>query len=384
MTAALRAFVPLLFAVALLVPTPAAAIDPVPSSRPVYGTIVVLKDRRAGFFEDVRKISKEVTWVRDGAERPAVPGLVLHEGDAIRTAAGSCVVETPEGWRIEIGEGSQVRLGKTVLQRLGEVFYKVRGAFTVEVDDVQLLVEGTAFKVDRDLPGNGEVTMTEGNLRLKGGDAEERVVAGHALTFSQSGPADLRSLKGEDIAALEAWRAERFEPSVVAGLRRNRVLVRAGGGVAWLDGLNSWGGGFVEGRVRAYGALWLVGGVGVLARPVDESGAANTAVVLPIHVGARLFADLPASLFIGGGIDFELMLGSRCADQLNCGRIFAANPGGVLAATVGMLLSRRVGFDLEFRGGLLRRVLPPVDPSLPATGVVDPRFDLAVGFFVRL
>lgn len=383
MTAALRICLLLLVA-AIMLPTPAAAIDPAPPTTPVYGTIVVLKDRRAGFCEDVRRVSREVTYVRDGTERAATPGLVLYEGDAIRTAAGSCAVETPEGWRVEIGEASQVRLGKTVLQRLGSVFYKVRGAFTVQVDDVQLLVEGTAFRVDRDLAGTGELLVPEGSVKLSGTETEERVAEGHILSFTQAGPDALRSFTGEDLVALEAWRAERFEPSTVAGLRRNRALIRFGGGVAWLDGLNSWGGGFIEGRVRAYGAMWLVGGVGVLARPVDETNAANTALVLPVHVGARFVADLPRSLFIGGGIDFEVLLGSRCEEQTSCVRIFAAEPGALLTASGGLLVSRHFGFDIEFRGGLLRRVLPAPDPSLPPTSVVDPRFDLAVGFFVRL
>lgn len=376
----------LLLVLGLLLPSVASAIDPVaPAGASAYGTVIVLKDKRAGFFEDVRKVSREVTYVRDGTERPVTPNMALYEGDALRTAAGACVVETPGGWRVEIGERSQVRLERSIIQRLGEVYYQVSGAFSVTVDDVELLVEGTGFKVRRDVPGNGEVLVAEGGVRYRIPNIPgEKVAAGHAMEFTQEAAGALRRVEGGELEALRAWRAERFEPSVSVGLRRNRAMIRVEGGLTFFDGLQSWGRGGVAARVRALGPLWLGGGIGVMGRKAADVPTAPVLLALPIHLGARFVADLPRSFFLSGGLDFTLLVGGRCSDQTTCQRVTGVEPGGRLAAGVGMLLSRRVGLDVEFSGGVARFVLPPTDPSVPPTSVVAPQLHLSVGFFIRL
>ncbi len=374
-----------LLAILLLAPAPASALDPAPPAGAApYGTVVVLKDRRAGFFEDVRKVSREVSYVRDGVERPLTPGFALYEGDAIRTADGTAVVETPAGWRVEVGERSQVRLERSVLQRLGEVFYKVSGAFSVKVDDVELLVEGTAFKVTRDLPGNGELLVAEGGVRYRiPAIPGEKVAAGHELSFTQTSPGELRSVTADDLAALAAWRAARFEPGGAVGWRRNRVQLRIGGGLTFFDGLKGWGRGGITARVRAYGPLWVGGGVDLMGRRADEVLGAPVLLGLPAHVGARFVADLPRAFFVSGGIDFTLLVGGRCADQTDCERVTTAEPGGRLTIAGGLRLTPLLALDVEFSGGVARFLLPPVTADEAPVAVVEPQLHLTLGLSFR-
>lgn len=381
-----RALLLLALVGSLLLPQAAQAIDPLPpAGTPEYGTIVVLKDKRAGFFEDVKKASVEVTFVRDGVERPVTAQMTVYEGDAIRTAQGACVVETPAGWRVEIGERSQVRLERSVIQRLGEVFYQVSGAFSVTVDDVELLVEGTGFKVTRDIPGNGELVVAEGGVRYRIPSVPgERVKAGHAFEFTQTKAGALRTLEGGDLESLRAWRAERFEPTVAIGLRRNRGLIRLGGGLTFFDGLQAWGQAGVTGRARAYGPLWIGGGAGFMLRRAGSVPGSPMLLAIPVHLGARFLADLPRAFFISGGIDFTILVGERCSNTQDCERVTDVEPGGRLAAGIGLLMSQRVGLDLEFSGGVSRFRLPTAAPGGPPTAIVVPQLQLNLGVFVRL
>jgi hypothetical protein len=368
-----------------------------PAEGPVYGSVVVLKDRRAGFLEDVKpgRPSQELSLVRAGGEIPLVAGQTVYEGDAIRSALGTCVVVTPAGWRIEIGERSQVRLEKGVLQRLGEVFYEVRGQFTVRADAVQLLVEGTAFKVSRDIPGNGELAVLDGRVRMDlaggGGSApgatatlpDGATEAGQARPFTQAAAGEARVLSQVELEEIAAWRAEAFLPAVAAGTRRDRVHVRFSGGISRFDDVG-WGRFGLSGRVRLSGPAWLELGADAAVRAVDGVEGVRTAFALPAHLGARFLAELPRSFFISGGGDFTLFLGQRCADASSCRRVFAAQPGGRIALGAGTLIGRRLGLDIEVSGGLLRRTLPPLPGLADELSIPDLQLHLAVGLFGRL
>lgn len=367
----------LLLIAALLLPASALA------QAVAYGTVVVLKDRKAGFLEDVQRASGEVTVVRSGQEAPLRPGDVLQVGDAVRTAAGTCVIETPAGWRIEIAERSQLRLAPTVIQRLGEVFYRVTGAFSVRVDEVELLVEGTGFKVSRDMPGAGNLAVTEGRVRAKTPGNEELSEGGQTLDFDQAAAQAARPMTVEELSALDAWRAARFEPSVAGGTRRHRVHVRLSGGLNRLDEF-TWGQVGLEGRFRAVGPLWLNVGAAMAARPVDELAAWETAFAMPVHAGLRLLADLPGAGFIGGGADFTLQVGENCIDGAGCVREIDVQPGVLLNVAGGLLLGRFLGVDAEFGGGVTRRRFPAIGEGQEAVVQPDPHFRFTAGIFVRL
>jgi hypothetical protein len=366
-----------LLALIILVLLPSSAM----AQAAAYGTIVVLKDRQAGFLEDVRRVSRQVTVVSNGIETPATPGMAVFNGDAVRTTEGTCVVETPAGFRVEIAERSQVRLAPTVLQRLGEVFYSVQGAFRVDVGDVQLLVEGTAFKVSNGLDGAGNLAVTEGTVKAKSPGNEEPAAADTTLDFTQEAAGAVRAMTPQQVAAIQAWRAQRFEPSPVAGLQRNRMHIRFAGGIGRLDEF-SWGQFGLEARVRAIGPLWFDLGAELALRPADELGAYETVLALPLHVGARLVADLPGAVFLGGGADFTVAVGEHCVDAPTCRREVTAEPGVRLTMLGGLLLGQNFGVDLEFGGGVTRRRFPPIAGSEPVE-VPDPNVRFAVGAFVR-
>ncbi len=348
-----------------------------------FGTIAVLKDRQAGSLEDVRRLSREVSVVRAGAEEPAAPGMALYPGDAIRTSEGTCVVGTADGGRIEIGERSQVRLQPTLLQRLGEIHYLPAGALELQVGEAQLSAVGGGFKLTSGLDGSGTLVVVEGSVRVAGPGGEQVVDAPAVVQLVGGGLGAVGPLPPEEAAAITSWRAERFEPGRVAGLRRDRVHVRLEGGLSRLDEF-SWGRVGLTVRARPVGPLWIDVGASVAVRPTDELIGYETAIALPVHAGARLIADLPGAAFLGGGADFTLLVGDHCVDAPTCRRELTAEPGVRLSLLGGLLIGRRVGVDLEIGGGVVRRRFPSLLPGGEPIAVPDPQVRVAVGVFVRL
>ncbi len=363
-----------------------AGVPEAQAAGPEFGQVQVLKDRRAGAYEDVRKQSREVSSIRGGAELPLVPGETLHEQDAVRTAEGTCVLVRSTGTRIEVAERSQLRLDKDgASQRLGQVVYSVQEPFTVQLDAVTAVSSSGTFRITRDIPGSGSVEVLEGTLELSAPGGAVQLSGGQAVAFSQEAAETPGPLDSVTTEALQAWRVPRFQPAAVRQTsRRDRAHIRLAGGLSWLDGFASWGQVGLETRVRLAGPVWLSIGAGALGRPVDEVSEVDSAWALPTHVGARFSADLPLSLFLTGGLDFQAVVGARCSDSLDCSRVLAVQPGGRLLAGIGGFLSRRVGVDLEFSGGILRRLLPPVEAGLDPTPVIDGQFHLSLGIFVRL
>lgn len=365
-----------LVAAALLLPGIAAA-----QGTP-YGTVVVLKDRRAGFLDDVRSRSQQVVIVRSGQEVPATPDMPVFAGDAVRTAEGTCVVQTPEGHRVEVGERSQVKLGPTILQRLGDVFYQVQGAFRVDVAEVQLLVEGTGFRVTSGIQGGGTLGVVEGTVRARGA-GDEVAAAPSTLTFTRDAPGPARALTPEEIAAIAAWRAERFvEQPVASGTRRNRLQLRLGGGLGRLDEF-TWGQFGLAARIRLAGPLWVHLGADLLIRTTDELAGFETAFALPVHTGLRILGDLPRGAFLGGGADLELLVGAQCVDAPTCRRETTVEPGVLGSLVGGVLVGRHVGFDAEFAGGIVRRQFVADGEDGEALVVPDPRVQFTLGIFGR-
>lgn len=382
----MRTIIPLAIAVVVLALAGAAqAIDPVPPATPAFGRVEILKDRRAGALEDVRKESSQVSYVRGGSERPMRPGLALHEGDAIRTADGVCVVVSDGGLRVEIGERSQVRLERGVLQRLGEVYYQAPGDLSVRADDVELATAGAGFKLVRDLAGAGQVVVREGEVRVRTPGGESLVEPGSLGSFDQEAAGEVRVASKLELEAIDAWRAARFRPGPAESpTRRDQALIRLEGGVSWFEDLEGWGRGGLEGHIRLHGPLWMATGAAFAGRRGWELEDSPNVFAVPIHLGLRLTGDLPRSFFISGGADFQLVVMGQCDDQTTCTRRTVAHPGGRLLIGGGLLLSRRFGLDLEFSGGVLRRQIPPVLQGGEATDVVDPQFHLSVGFFLRI
>ena len=364
---------------------PALADDPAPPDAGVVATVELLRDRRAGTFEDVRADSVQVSYVRGGVERPLRRGDRLHEGDAVRTSDGVCVVVTSEGLRLEVAESSQLRLERGVVQRVGTVLYESTSPLTVRAGVVELVTDGARFRVVRDVPGAGSVTVLDGQVRVRTPAGEELLEARGLATFDPTAALEVRPAAQLELDGIEADRTARFlAAATLPPSRRDRVSIRLEGGVSWFDELAGWGRGGLEGRIRLHGPAWLTIGGAFAARRAWELEDKPNVFAAPLHLGLRFSGDLPRSFFIAGGADFQVVVLDQCDDQTVCKRVTVARPGGRLAIGAGLFLSRRFGLDLEFSGGILRREVPPVELGGESTAVVEPQFQLGIGFFLRL
>ena len=352
-------------------------------STPVYGQVIVLKDKSAGYYEDVRHKSLQVTLVRGGVESSMATGVTLHRGDTVRTREGTCVIKTPSGWTVEVAERSEVVLEPSLVQRIGEVFFAVQGFFSVRVNEVELLVEGTAFKVDSTADGNGTLLVSEGVVRIRGPSGRNALVsAGEQRGFDPTGPLGSTVLvTAAQRAVLDAWRAERFAHFGIGGTRRDQAHVRLRGGVSFLEG-SSWGRVGLALDFRTAGPVWLGVGASLIGHELAGDEGVDQVVAVPVHAGVRLVFDLPRAFFVGAGAHFDLLFGQRCLDLVDCNRGLTAEPGAALSFAVGHLLSRRFGFDFEVLGGVGRRTLPTLtsDPEYR----FGPRIHISMGLFLRL
>ena len=204
------------------------------------------------------------------------------------------------------------------------------------------------------------------------------------MGFDPTGPsAERLLLSAAEMAAIAARRAERFSPVALTGTLRDRVQIKAGGGVSLLEGV-SWGRASLDLHFRTVGPLWLGVGASVAVRELDDLIDAERALSVPVRAGARAVLDLPRAFFVGGGAYFELLLGERCLDLVACNRGTVAEPGALLSFTAGRLLSRRFGFDLEVAGGVGRSALPGPDPADDSAFRAAPRLHVSLGVFLRL
>ena len=90
------------------------------------------------------------------------------------------------GQDISVAEHSDVEVGeRSVLQRLGEAYYRVRGAFSVSYGSVQTAVEGTEFGVVV-----GELTVVsvaEGRVSVRNAEGEVHLRRGQVAEVAQAG-----------------------------------------------------------------------------------------------------------------------------------------------------------------------------------------------------
>jgi len=371
----MRALPAMLLMVLLAVPAVALGGEP-------YGTLSLVQERRAGFLEEVGGPSAEVALERDGQRIPAERGLEVQEGDVLVTERGSCVVTTPEGWSVTVGEASRLEVQTTWVQRLGTAIYRVQSSFGVRVERVEVLVEGTVFRVTWD-GETGEVAVTEGVVRVRGAGGIEAVVgAGERTTFTSAAPVGTEPLTSSDRQALAREGRLLGEPNGGFRSRADRLRVGLGGGVVTAQD-RTWGTAQVRARVRFAGPLWATAAGGVTMRPLNPTDRRLT-LAFPLAFGVHGTADLPGGATATLGGSFDLFLGERCIEPVACERVLAAEPGGTVDVGAGLHLGRRLSLAVEgrFGAGLRREYGPVFQPSPDAT--TAPRIDLNVWLEVRL
>jgi hypothetical protein len=342
------------------------------------GTVESVRELRAGFLEDAPRGSQQCSLVRSGAERPALPGEVIHEGDALRTSTCAVAVAGANGEVYAVGQSSQVWLGAAVIHRLGEALYTLPGQRALTVGDVEFAAQDARVHVVW-RSGGGSVSVLAGALDGPTGSLEK----GQLLSWGPERTFAVAPLGEAPRAAVEAWATQTFEASGPAGTRRDRVHIRAAGGFALLD-RREWGQGGIEGRARLAGPAWLALGGHFLGRPgeADDPGPLTWAV--PLWLGGRAIGDLPGIFYVGGGGDVVILVAERCVGLASCVPTVVVEPGGRGVLLGGMRLGRRLSFELEVAGGVLRRRTPSVaNGGLPTAGA-DPTVSVSGGITLRL
>lgn len=286
--------------------------------------------------------------LRGEARLPATRGMVLEEGDRIVTEEARARLTVGEGEEIAVGEQADLEVrARTALQRLGDVYYSLRGAFVVRYGTVQTTVEGTEFAID----GDGDsvrITVIEGHVRVSAAAGEGRLQRWQ--TVETSGVAVPESNGG--------LQPETRPFAAAAVVERAFGRPRAEIGIFAATGLDQGG---VAVNLRALGRVRVAG---ALRLAVDTAIGTNGPVEglrLPQAIGLELgFGPLAVGAQVIG--TFELA-------RLDCdGTYTALHIGGVGSVRYGLPLSRRISAQMLLRGGYVQ----------------GPTADLAVGLAVAL
>jgi len=336
-----------------------------------------LKARRGGFLEDNLKPSAEVVAIR-GGEIGLLPGERLGPGEALRTEAGTVLLQDAEGRRLGLAERSQLRFDPDGPRlRIGELWVAAPDALVVLAGDHRLTVSGVATL--RLSSTGGRISVVEGTVEGAPGGP---VTAGISRAWTSDEVGADEPMTPDATAGLEAWRAERFEPSSRAGLARDRLHLRVAGGILYSGG-TEWGLGGIEGRIRIAGPVWLALGGAFAGRSPFDGEPGPVRWTAPISVGPRFDFDLPRGFFLGGGIDGQVLVGAECATAEVCVLQTRVEPGVRAVLHGGVLLARRFGMDLQLAGGVARRRVPSLVAGEADTVVPDPQIDGTFGVFVR-
>lgn len=264
---------------------------------------------------------------RDGQALPVTLGLELAPGDRVVTEAARVRVRLGIGQDISVDEHADVEVReRSVLQRIGEAYYRVRGAFSVTYGNVETSVDGTEFSV-----ATGPltvVTVAEGRVRVTNGETAVLVRRGEVVELPQSGSGG----------------PARFDPSSVRRSTR-KTFQRAepafqGGGLV-AGGLAN-GGPAVEGRLFAR-VLLLPG----LRLAVDAGLGSDGA-----EEGLRMPAGLGLEFDLGGAAAGGELLTTVETCNFECGGAYVAlHLGAVGFVRYGLPLSRALSLEGIVRAG---------------------------------
>lgn len=264
--------------------------------------------------------------IRDEARLPLRKGDEVQLGDRVLTDEARVRVDLGGGQDLSVREHSEVELhDRSVLQRLGDVYYRVKGAFQVEYGTVQTSVEGTEFAVS----GGDEVqvTVAEGRVRVRNPDGEIRLRRWQQGTMPAAG------------AGAVAFAPEAARAVVQQSFRRGAPLVQVG---LLLSGGLANGGGAVQGRL--FGRVLIAG---PLRLGIDVGIGSNG-----LEPGFRTPAGLGLDLAFGGVSVGGQLAAALELDRLGCGGCYAAvHLGGVGALRYQLPLSRSFSLQGEVRGG---------------------------------
>lgn len=278
---AMRAWVGVVLLTSVLRPTMAASQD-----APAWVVEGVAVPGFGGEMTELRRdqptTAARVVRGEDTVGLPLSVGMALQEGDIVVCDRARVLLRSGDDESLTIREGAQVELTaeRSILQHLGDVFYEVRSAFSVEYGTVETTVEGTRFRVAGDALDSGPVVVgvAEGRVRVTTPAGTVAVDAGQqAAVAPEAVPA-----APSPWTAAERGRA--LAPTV--GLGRPRFVlgpIVAGGftgsDAQTLDAV-------FAGQLRLISSMRVAGPVRVLVEPGLAFGPRTTQ--LPVNVGGEL------------------------------------------------------------------------------------------------
>jgi len=119
--------------------------------------------------------------VESDERTPLTVGMALELGQRIVTDEARVTIELARNETLTLSPGSDLELQeRSVIQRLGEVYYQVRDIFSVQYGTVQTAVEGTEFSISG-TEGPVQVSVTEGAVRVSNAGETVRVKRGQRV-----------------------------------------------------------------------------------------------------------------------------------------------------------------------------------------------------------
>lgn len=249
---------------------------------------------------------------------PLRVGMVLNQGDRLVTEQARVTVRLGRSEHITISPASDLVLNeRSVFQTMGDIYYQVRNAFTVQYGTVQTAVEGTEFVVGGS-PETVNVSVTEGVVRVENNGETVRVRRGQSvITEGRKGPGAPQQMSQATSRMLrnQAW---------TLGRPRLRIGLLASGGLLNQTGLA---------EVRYFASARLLPGLNL----VTDGGHGRTSERL--RTGAGVGLEWALGGFSVGG---TATLGVE-RWQYSCGGQYAAlHAGGSAHGRFSIDLTRRV------------------------------------------
>ncbi len=304
-----------------------ACLLPVPALAAAFATVDQLSTLDStGRWRPVAETGRARV-ITGGAEEPLRVGREVALGDRIVTDDARVRVRLASGEDIAIDERSDIELGeRSVVQRLGDAYYRVRGAFRVTHGAVQTSVEGTEFSVATGAVVT--VAVVEGRVAVRNESGEVRVARGQVVEVAQVGAPPGPQWNPAVARQAVARTFPRGGPTLQVGLL-------AAGGLAN-------GGAVVEGRLFA--RLRLLPGVRLALDTGLGNDGSETGVRLPQGLGVEFDA---GGFSLGGQLITSV---ERC--NFECGGAYVAlHLGGVGNLRYALPLSRHFSIEGLVRAG---------------------------------
>jgi CHASE2 domain-containing sensor protein len=314
-----------------------------------FGPGAALGGERFGRVEEILVTDARGEWartqhtakariLREGRELPVYVGMEIDNGERLVTESARLRVVLRRDEYIHIWENADVTVRERgILQRLGDVYYALKGHFSVSYGTVETVVEGTRFTLAG--PEPVRVIVEEGRVRVRSGDEVRVVRAGETLAVPAAG--------------LGARAARTSTRALMRTVDRSR----------WLKGRPTGRVGFLLGPAGdGEGALASGRFVGGIQLPSRFGLTLDSGILLPLLDARRTAGGEAAGTAFpqGAGIELQfpfLSLGGQALGNVRtwkdaCGQTHAVLvPGAAFTGRLDLPVTRRLLFMTAFKVG---------------------------------